>query len=172
MWKPVVCVTALAAAMICTEVLGQTAAPKDGELPLPDYKSWDVFLKDVQKPDTKQIRDIYINAKGAAAESGPALPNGSVLVMEIHKAKVGADGNAVTGADGQMQRDGLSKIFVMGKNDGWGKGLEPANGAWVYSAFEPDGKLAEVDYATCRACHLPMTDADFVPRLAEYFSAR
>lgn len=37
-------------------------AMRDGDLKLPaDYKSWPVYLLDVQRPELKQIRDIYIN---------------------------------------------------------------------------------------------------------------
>ena len=163
MWKPVVCVTALAAAMICTEVLGQTAAPKDGELPLPDYKSWDVFLKDVQKPDTKQIRDIYINAVGAGVDAGSPLPDGSSLVMEIY---------AATEADGGLAKGDLSKVFVMTKQAGWGGNSAIPNGGWVYGAFEADGSAAQVDYNTCRSCHVPVAADDFVHKLGDYIAAR
>ena len=74
---------------------------KDGELPLAvDYKSWPVFLKDVQRPDAKQIRDIYINTVGAKAVAGKPFANGTVSVMELYKAKENADGTLSKGADG------------------------------------------------------------------------
>ncbi|MEP7052677.1 MAG: hypothetical protein ABJB12_20080, partial [Pseudomonadota bacterium] len=40
-------------------------------MPLPaDYKTWSPFLMNVQRPDSSQVRDIYINAIGATAEQG------------------------------------------------------------------------------------------------------
>ncbi len=44
------------------------AAPKDGEIALPaDYASWPKFLSGVQREDTKQIRELYVNPGGAKA---------------------------------------------------------------------------------------------------------
>jgi hypothetical protein len=45
-----------------------TAPPpvKDGELAVPaDYKSWPKFLSAVQRPDAKQVREIYMNPVAA-----------------------------------------------------------------------------------------------------------
>ena len=67
------------------------SVPKDGELALPaDYKSWPVFLKEVQKPDA--VRDLYVNPVGARTAKGQMFPNGTQFVMEIYSAKKGADG--------------------------------------------------------------------------------
>ena len=42
--------------------MSNQTVPKDGDLVLPsDYRSWPIFLSNVQRPDLKQIRDIYIN---------------------------------------------------------------------------------------------------------------
>ena len=150
---------------------------KDNELATPaNYKSWPVFLANVQRPDVKQIRDIYINNAGAKATAGGAFANGTVSVMEIYKAQVGADGNAVKGADGNMVKGDLLKVFVMGKNAGWGASApaELRNGDWIYSAYLADGKTVSQDaIGACRGCHLPLgTAKDFVHRYDEYFQKR
>ncbi|MSQ77521.1 MAG: hypothetical protein EXR97_03580 [Nitrospiraceae bacterium] len=46
------------------------------------------------------------------------------------------------------------------------------NGAWVYSAFGPDGKPLAEDFNKCRACHAPLVQKDFVHRYDEYFEKR
>ena len=141
------------------------AGPADGELALPaDYTSWTSFLSGIEKAETKQIRDIYINSTAAGVEAGQPLPDGSVLVMEIYAAVESPEG---------LGKGDLSKIFVMEKQAGWGTGAAAPTGSWVYSAFEADGtRVANADYSTCRGCHLPFPNLDFVPRLDEYLAAR
>ena len=147
-------------------------SPKDGELPYPvDYKSWPRFLSDVQRPDIKQVRELYINPKGVKASAGEEFPYGTVFVMENYKAKEKSDGTPEMNADGRLMKSELSKIFVMAKGEGWGKDV-PDNlktGSWVYSAFGSDGKPLAEDFTKCRECHIPMAQQDFVQRYDEYF---
>lgn len=148
--------------------------PKDGELVLPgDYKSWPKFLSEVQRPDAKQIRELYINPAGAKASRGQAFPSGTVMVMELYKAQLEGE-VPVTGADGKLVKGNLAKVFVMGKGDGWGQDVPESfrNGAWVFSAFGPDGKSLAEDFTKCRACHAPLAQKDFVHRYDEYFDTR
>ncbi len=148
--------------------------PKDGELPYPaGYKSWPKFLTEVQKADAKQVRDLYVNPTGAMTKEGQAFPNGTVMVMELYKATM--DGETLkTGSDGKLVKGDLAKVFVMGKGEGWGQDVPDnlKNGAWVYSAFGPDGKPLAEDFTKCRACHAPLGQKDFVHRYDEYFTKR
>ena len=152
-----------------------TSKPKDGELALPgDYKSWPRFLSEVQRPDAKQVRELYINPAGAKTSRGQAFPSGTVMVMELYK-KAQLEGETpVTGVDGKLVKGNLAKVFVMGKGDGWGQDVpEPLrNGAWVFSAYGPDGKSLAEDFTKCRAGHAPLAQKDFVPRYDEYFDTR
>ena len=148
-------------------------APKDGELNFPSgYTSYSTFLKSVQKP--KHVRDLYVNPAGAKTQKGENFPNGSVLVMAIYNAQTDAEGNVVKGSDGKNVKADLAKIYVMEKGARWGKnapaGLE--NGDWIYTAFTPDGKIMDANYAKCRGCHLPLNETDFVHRYNEYFDKR
>lgn len=152
-----------------------TAKPKDGELPLPaDYAAWPKFLSGVQKADIKQVREVYINKTGARTSQGQPFPNGTVMIMELYKAKTKDDGTPETGADGKMVKGGLAKVFVMGKGEGWGQDVpdDKKNGAWVYSAYGPDGKSLAEDFTKCRACHAPLAQKDFVHKYDEYFEKR
>ena len=149
---------------------------KDGELPLPaDYKSWPVFLKDVQRPDANQIRDIYINTTGSKTAAGQAFPNGTVSVMELYKAKENADGSLAKGADGKLEKGPLFKVFVMGKGAGWGDSAPAGmkNGDWIYGAYLADGKPGPDPIVACRSCHLPLGDAkDYFHRYDEYLAKK
>ncbi|WP_342348377.1 cytochrome P460 family protein [uncultured Nitrospira sp.] len=148
--------------------------PKDGELAFPsEYKSFPIFLSGVQKPDA--IRDLSVNPIGAKNQPGHAFANGSILVMEIYSAQKNAEGALEKGADGNLVKADLAKVFVMQKGAGWGEGAPEnlKNGDWIYSAFKANGERLEVDYTTCRACHLPLGESkDFVHRYDEYFEKR
>lgn len=150
-------------------------APHDGELALPaDYRSWPIFLRDVQRPDNRQVRDIYVNAAGSEAESGEGFPYGTILIMENHKARLNADGSLQTGADGRLVKGDTAAIFVMGKGRGWGVGVPGAlaTGEWVFAAYKPDGSRSDADLNACRGCHAPLGTKDFVHRYDEYFAHR
>jgi len=167
------------AAIVVAGLLWGCATPappvKDGELPVPaDYKSWPKFLSAVQRPDAKQVREIYMNPTARNATAAGGFDNGTVFVMENYAAKARADGSLETGPDGKLVKGDLLRVFVMGKNAGWGvDALEPLrNGNWVYAAWLPSGQKAPDDTNTCRACHLPLSSKDFVHRYDEHFASR
>lgn len=150
------------------------ARPKDGELAFPaDYKTWPKFLSEVQRPDAKQVRELFINPVGAKANAGQPFPNGTAMVMELYKVKMNGE-VPETGPDGRLSKGDLAKIFVMAKGDGWGQEVPDhlKNGNWVFSAFGPDGKPIAEDFTKCRACHAPLAAKDFVHRYDEYFEKR
>lgn len=170
--------TLLALAGGCSQMGGMSAAkPKDGELAVPaDYRSWPKFLVNIDRPDAKQVRDIYLNPLGHATKAGNPFPNGTISVMDIYAARENPDGTLMKGADGKLVKGALAKVFVMGKGAGWGEAVTPAelkNGDWIYSGFKADARTpSNDDIATCRACHLPLAGKDFVHRYDEYFDKR
>ena len=157
---------------------GKTAtapAPKDGELAMPaNYASWPAFMLDIQKKEAKQIRDIYVNKPGTQTKAGEAFPNGTVFVMEIHSVKLNADGTPALDSAGNMSKDKLSKVFLMAKGAGWGDSAPAAlkNGDWIYTAFEGNGTRGAADQSSCRACHLPLANKDYVFHYDAYFQKR
>lgn len=172
---------ALVAAAAAAAMLACSSAPppapvaplKDGELAIPaDYKSWPKFLSAVQRPDAKQVREIYMIPAAKVATPGSGFPNGTVFVMENYAAAANPDGSLKQGPDGKLVKADLLRVFVMGKNSGWGKsapeGLQ--NGDWIYAAYMPGGEKAADSTLTCRACHLPLVSKDFVHRYDEYFA--
>lgn len=148
---------------------------KDGELAVPaDYKTWPKFLSAIQRPDVKQVREIYMNKTAGTGTAAAGFPNGTVFVMENYAAAANPDGTLQQGPDGKLVKGALLRVFVMGKNPGWGasapEGLK--NGDWIYAAYVADGSKAPEATATCRACHLPLVNKDFVHRYDEYFSKK
>jgi hemoglobin len=150
--------------------IAAAGGPKDGELALPDYKGWPKFLSEIQRPDAKQVRELYINSTGTKASHGQPFPDGTQFVMELYKARAEGD-TLVIGAGGKLAKGDLAKVFVMGKDKGWGEGVPDnlKNGAWVFSAYGPDGKALAEDFSKCRTCHAPLAQKDFVHRYDEYF---
>ena len=168
--KKVLAASALLATLSACALLQSPPAPalNDNELALPaDYKSWPRFLPPVNRTDVKQIREIYVNPtghSGSTREGG--FPYGTQFVMEIY--------GATANADGTLAKGNLNKVFVMGKDKGWGVGAPEAlkNGEWIYSAYLPDGKPSGDNTGACRGCHLPLAPKDFVARYDEYFDKR
>ena len=138
--------------------------PQDGELAMPgDYSSWPVFMSGIEK-SSGHIRDIYISEEGAEASKGDDFAYGTRFVMEIY--------NANTDADGKMTKADLAKVFVMAKGEGYGAEAATNNGEWVYAAFSGAGQPLEVDYESCRACHAPLADKDYIFHYDKYFDMR
>jgi hemoglobin len=138
--------------------------PKDGELALPNsYEQWPVFISNIEKSNGKQIRDIYINQKGKQTKKGDSFPNGTQFVMTLYKTQ--------TDNYGKLTKGDLDKIFIMSKGENWGTSLPDTlrNGDWVYSAFNADGSRAKVNYDGCRACHLPLSNKDYIFHYDQFF---
>jgi len=157
-----------------TMATAMAPASPDGTLPFPtDYKSWPKFLVEIPKAEAKQVRDIYINPTGARTSAGQSFPNGTVMVMELYKAKMDGD-KLAAGMDGKLVKGDMAKVFVMGKDQGWGDKLPEnlKNGDWIYAAYDATSKPQMEDFTKCRACHMPLAQKDFVHRYDEYFEKR
>lgn len=129
------------------------------------YKTNGVLYTTVDRPDNKTVRDIYASRETIAKAKAGSLPSGTVLTMEVYKAKVDDKGEPVKDAKGYLIKDGLSAIFVMEKRTGWGTeyGDDLRNGEWEYARFTADGKIPEQTATTaCLQCHKPKSKQDFV----------
>ena len=104
----------------CAEMASAPVAVKykDAELPLPaEYKSWPKFVVDVQRPDAKQVRDIYVNSVGNATLRGSTFPNGTLFVMELYKAAETSEGALQKGLDGKLVKGAHLNDFDTGKGE-------------------------------------------------------
>lgn len=158
-----------AALAVCLSVCAGTADadPKRVRLPA-DYDPAKWLMYGIHnRPDNGQVRYLYANAVAAeGAKSDAGLPNGSVLVMEVYKAKVDPAGAPVVGADGYFEKAELLQYSVMEKQAGWGADIPEniRNGDWNYTVYTPD-KVNKTDTKeeVCLACHLPLgKGADYV----------
>ena len=148
---------------------------EDGEIALPaGYQSWPKFLSGVQRPDIKQVREIYLNPTANRTRAGDAFAQGSMFVMENWTVKAGADGAPMVGADGNLVKDRIVKVFVMQKGPGFGSKApaELKNGDWVYDSYDPLGAKIAEPFNSCRGCHVPLASKDYVQRYDEHFASR
>ena len=152
---------AVAAALVPLTLLKVSAEEQIG-YPA-DYKSnFTNYLSLDRTQNEGQIIRLFANQKALeAARSGAALPDGSIIVGEIYKAKLNKDGKPQVSSLGRQVRDKLALIAVMEKRPGFGKDLpaEFQNDGWDFAAFKPDGSRAKKDLDSCRSCHAPLKDS-------------
>jgi len=72
-------------------------------------------------------------------------------------------------------KDTLAACSSCARTPCWGSNPPEAqrNGDWIYThtAFKGSGGLnADARYETCRGCHAPLKDEDFVFRFDEHFA--
>ena len=169
---------AVACALLASCAAGPSAPPllTDGQQVQPaNYQAWPKFLSNIQRPDAKQVREIFMNDVASRGSRDKGFPQGSVFVMENYAAVANADGTLQKGADGNLVKGKLAAVFVMGKNEGWGQAVvEPLRtGNWIYSAYLPSGDKSPVDLNTCRACHIPLgAGKDWVHRYDQHFDQK
>ncbi len=114
----------------------------------------------------KQLRKVYAYKVALdAARAGKELPDGSVIVVEAFKAKMGADKKPVVGADGFYVSTGRAGFTAMERRAGWGNDFPGLirNGNWHYAVFKPDrSPRPNINQATCLACHLPLAKNSYL----------
>ena len=137
----------------------------------PDYKIHFTSYTTINFPKKKQVRNYYANDEALkAAREGKPLPDGSVLFVEIFKAKLDDGKNPVTGSDGLFVAEKLLAFTAMEKQSGWGKDIPDIlrNGDWNYAVFSADKALKTgVNQAICLACHKPLSDDSYVFSLTQ-----
>jgi hypothetical protein len=136
------------------------------------YSSHRPYLT-VDRPFNDTVRAMYASPEAAeSARVRRPLPSGTVLTMEVYKAKRDDQGKPLKDASGRFVRGDLVTIMVMEKRAGWGAEYpaEIRNGEWEYAQFAPDGTRHQpADSKPCLSCHLRMSRQDFVfslPQLA------
>ena len=114
------------------------------------------------------MRPMYVVGEGAlqAARDGKPLPSGTVIVMEIYRAKLDDQKQPVKDDAGRFVKEGdLTAVFVMEKRTGWGAEYPEnlRNGEWEYGRFLPDGKRhSRTDMTSCFTCHKKVAKDDYL----------
>jgi hypothetical protein len=161
--------SATAAAMLISSAA--LAGPELIELPDGYQDSFEPYATVNRADERKQVVKIFANDVAlASAKDGAPLDPGSVLVMEIYKAKLDSEENPVVGSDGFFEQGDLAGIAVMESRAGWGQEYpeEIRNGTWEYALFDAkEHTLVERDYQACFECHKPLQEFDYVFSFAQ-----
>ena len=132
------------------------AFPADYKTAMNNYVSLDRTQNDDQT-----IRLYAPKQALDAAKAGAELPDGTILVAEIYKAKIDDNGKVIESSLGRRIRGKFAAVAVMQKGKGWGEKFPEGlrNGDWDFAIFSPQGKrLVDKDLNACRACHAPLKD--------------
>lgn len=117
-------------------------------------------------PATKQVRYYFANeAALKAAKTGTTIPNGAVLFVEVHSAKLDADKKPVVGNDGFFVADQLLFYTAMAREAGWGRDIPEMlrNDDWNYAVFTTAKQHRPVvNQAECLACHKPLDKVSYL----------
>ena len=156
-------------------VFGSTAAlagPEKIKFPSDYLKG--VLYQTLDRPDTKQYRELYAPAAAVeAVRMGKPIPHGTVLTLVQWSVQQDANGNPVKDANGRFIKNTIIAHTVMEKQRGWGADYPsdwPRNGEWEYAVFTPDGQpnpKGNANNKACFTCHLPHAKQDFVISLAK-----
>ena len=133
-----------------------------------------VLYQTLDRPDTKQYRELYAPAAAVdAVRKGQPIPHGTKLTLVQWSVEQDANGVPLKNSEGRFIKKDIIGITVMEKQQGWGADYPadwPRNGEWEYAAFTPDGKpnpKANANNKACFTCHLPHAKQDFVISLAK-----
>ncbi|MGI9229005.1 MAG: cytochrome P460 family protein [Gammaproteobacteria bacterium] len=127
-----------------------------------DYKDNFTLYSVQNRGNNKQLAYMYANDIALNSIKDGKAANGSVIVMEVHKALFNADGKPVTGADGLFKTTGLAAIAVMEKRD-WDMAYPAADraGDWGFAFYNGQGQAKENDL-NCITCHRPLAGMDYL----------
>ena len=123
-----------------------------------DYAKTFKRYAEVDLVQRKVVRYYFTQpAKLQAAKPGQPAPDGTAILMEDHKAKLGPDGNPMLDKNGKfIPEPEILAVIIQEKEKGWGADYpaDKRNGEWEYAIFNPDGKLKDgIKYDSCFGCH-------------------
>ena len=155
------------ATAIAASLAMPVSAGEDRELAFPEnyrdnftlYFSGDRYIAEEQ---TIRIYANDIAVEGAS--KGGKLPDGSVLLAEIYAAQKDADGEVIESNIGRRLQGEFKAIALMERRAGWDDQYpdELKVGDWEFEVFSTDGKNLAKDTTSCRECHHPLTETDFM----------
>lgn len=133
-----------------------------------------VLYQTLDRPDTKQYRELYAPAEALeAVRKGRPIPDGTVLTLVQWSVQQDANANPLKDANGRFIKNQIIGHTVMEKRKGFGADYPadwPRNGDWEYAVFTPEGlpnAKANANNKACFTCHLPHAKQDFVISLAK-----
>ena len=152
----------IALVLFATDVL---SGPELVELPT-GYQDAFTHYAVINRPMKNQVVFTYANKVAVdSAQSSQILANGSVIVMEVYKAKLDEKGKPLSNDKGLYLKDAMAAIVVMEKQKGWGNAYseEIRNDDWEYAKYKQNkDKPINKDSIKCLKCHKQVEKKDFI----------
>jgi len=146
-------------------IAGARAGGNPGQVPFPrDYATAFKHYHTQNRAGQPTLAKMYANDVAQAAyRAGETGAPGSILVMEVYKARLDGDGKPVTGADGLYEVEGLAGVAVMERRDNWDAAYPAADraGPWGFAIYNADGTPKQNDL-NCVQCHGPLQPLDYL----------
>lgn len=126
------------------------------------YKDTFILYETVNRNNGKQIAVLYANDIAINSVSAD-FDSGSVVVMEVFKAKMSDSGKPIIGENGIYEKGKFAAVAVMEKRENWSDAYpkEQLAGDWGFAFYSPDGDPKKNDLE-CHSCHLPLEKEDFL----------
>jgi plastocyanin len=161
-------------ALILAACASTTAFAGPEKIKFPSDYLKGVLYQTLDRPDTKQYRELYAPASAVeAVRKGQPIPHGTVLTLVQWSVQQDEKGNPLKDANGRFIKKDILGHTVMEKQRGWGADYPsdwPRNGEWEYAVFTTDGRpnpKGNANNKACFTCHLPHAKQDFVISLAK-----
>lgn len=140
-----------------------------------DYQKTYTKYHTINFPATRQVRYYFANpATLQAAKDGKTVPDGAMLLVEVHAAKLDADKKPVMGSDGFFVAEKLMFYTAMARGAGWGRDIPDIlrNEDWNYAIFTTAKQHRPgVNQAECLACHKPLDKVSYLFTLKQLAEA-
>lgn len=137
----------------------RVALPTDYRESFEEY----IALDRIQNPD--QFIRLFANevAMQGRNENGE-LAEGSIIVAEVYSVLKNEDGSVKTTLLNRRVKDKLKLLAVMEKRKAFSDNPVSTikTGDWDFGAYKPNGEVAPKNLDQCRACHMPLTETDFL----------
>jgi hypothetical protein len=166
MTKSRIAITATVAIVAALAAAASVHAGSD-TIAFPNDYAKGVVYKSEDRPDNKQVRELFITREAVEAlRRGAPLPSGTVITSVRYAAQLDAQGNPAKEANGRfIKTDKILGYTVKEKRAGWGTEYpeETRNGEWEYRVFRAD-KTANPDtkYDGCFGCHKSQETQDYL----------
>ena len=159
----------ITATVVIVAALAAAASVRAGsdKIAFPNDYAKGVVYKSEDRPDNKQVRELFITREAVeAVRRGAPLPSGTVITSVRYAAQLDAQGNPAKDANGRfIKTDKILGYTVKEKRAGWGAEYPEGkrNGEWEYRVFRADRTAnPDTNYDNCFGCHKSQESQEYM----------
>ena len=159
--------TTATVAMVAALAAAASVRAGSERIALPNDYAKGVVYKTEDRPENKQVREIFITRDAVAAvREGAPLPSGTVITVVRYAAQLDAEGNPAKDANGRfIKTNNILGYSVREKRAGWGAEYPEGkrNGEWEYRVFRADRTAnPDTNYDNCFGCHKSQESQEYM----------